>query len=235
MNNKIIHIIAGVIIIILAVAVLASVFNISKLNTKIKQHQIMIQKMQEEESRLKKANEDTVKEKEKLQADSVSYLAQNAKLQEEKDKLKKSVEDGQKAIEQKESELQRAKRSLEQIEKKMLTETTGAKDKLDKEKKVIEKKMLSMLAKLKKERALFHYNLGVAYSQAKLYDDAINAYNKSFEFDPTNPEAHYNLAVIYDSIKADKESALVQYRKYLELKPKAEDKDEVEAIIERLK
>jgi tetratricopeptide (TPR) repeat protein len=40
--------------------------------------------------------------------------------------------------------------------------------------------------KLKQERVLYHYNLGVAYSQAKFYDEAIDEYEKSLKFNANN-------------------------------------------------
>ena len=74
----------------------------------------------------------------------------------------------------------------------------------------------------------------MAYTQANLYDEAIEAYEKSLTFDQNNAEAHYNLGLLYDKVKTDPEKAVLHYKKYLELKPDAEDKEEIETWIQQL-
>jgi len=74
----------------------------------------------------------------------------------------------------------------------------------------------------------------VAYSQAKLYEEAIFEYEESLKLNANNPEAHYNLGLLYENCIGETEKALEHYRKYLELKPNAEDSAEVEAWIKRL-
>jgi tetratricopeptide (TPR) repeat protein len=106
---------------------------------------------------------------------------------------------------------------------------------LQKEKKELEGKIKSLEETLQKERGLYHYNLAVSYAQAKLYDEAIASYEKSLTFNPDNADAHYNLGVLYADFKSDSEKAISHYRKYLELKPDANDKEEVLRLMEKLK
>ena len=57
---------------------------------------------------------------------------------------------------------------------------------------------------------------------------------KSLEINPGNPEAHYNLGLLYDKVKNKPEKAVIHYKKYLEIEPYAEDKEEVMKLIKKL-
>lgn len=206
---------------------LTILFNRQRLRAQFAQSKNMLQGLEQELARIQAEKEKLTKENERLQADAVSYVALNTKLQDEKEKL-------QKTIETKEADLQRLTKELEEVENKIAPEALSQQDKLIKEKAGLEKKINTLNNTLRKERALFHYNLGVAYTQAKLYDEAIEAYEKSLKFYPANPEAHYNLGLLYHNIKQDPEKAVQHYRKYLELKPDSEDKEEVKGWIESL-
>jgi tetratricopeptide (TPR) repeat protein len=87
---------------------------------------------------------------------------------------------------------------------------------------------------LNKERSIYHYNLAVSFTQAELYDDAIEAYEKSLKFNPDNADAYYNLGLLYANIRNNPEKAIEEYRAYLKLKPDAPDRDEVDAWIRQL-
>ena len=207
----------------------------TKLHAELSQTKAFLERSNEEISRVKEEKGKISQEKEKLQADSISYLGFNTKLQEEQAKLKKEVGESNKSIQKKEDELQKVKLALDQIRNHADKEDSQLKDKLSKERAVLIKDVKALEAILTKERGFYHYNLGVSFTKAKLFDEAINAYEKSLEFDPDNPEAHYNLGLLFANVKGQPEEAVVHYRKYLQLKPDAEDKDEVEAWIAKLK
>lgn len=106
-----------------------------------------------------------------------------------------------------------------------------------------------------------YYNLGIAATNAKKYERAINAINNGIKIKPDFADFYYSLGVaqaefadalleesIYDSekeqtLKKDvseedqlkskelKKSAIENLKKYLELKPQAEDKETVEELI----
>lgn len=210
---------------------LALFLNSNNLKSQCGQSKNMLQRMQEEIGRLQADKEKMAKDSEKLQADAVSYVALNTKLQEEKDKLQKSMDETRKIMEAKEGELKRVEQRLADLEKK----GSAQQGKLLIEKDAWKKKAVFLGKTLQKERGLYHYNLGVVYSQAKLYDEAIEEYEKSLKFNLSNPEAYYNLGLLYENFKGDLKMAGEHYRKYLELKPDAADKEEVQAWIERLK
>lgn len=107
-----------------------------------------------------------------------------------------------------------------------------------------------------------YYNLGIAATNAKKYDVALDAFEKGMKLKVDYPNFYYSLAVaqssyadelvettIYDPEKEEtvehkvteedklkasdlKKQAVMNLAKYLELSPQAEDKKDVEELIE---
>ena len=65
-------------------------------------------------------------------------------------------------------------------------------------------------------------------------DKAIRAYEKALEANPDDAPAHYNLALIYDKIKNDRDKALSHYRRYLDIRPDADNARQVTGRIIQL-
>lgn len=195
----------------------------------------LLTRTDQEVKRVQAEKEKMSKDNEKLQTDAASYLEINNDLQKENQDLDNKLTKAGKMIKAKEESLKKATLKLEEVEKKIAKEQTGMQEKLIKEKKELEEKVRSLEETLQKERALFHYNLAVNYAQSGLYDEAVEAYEKSLTYDPKNADAHYNLGLLYGNLKSDGEKAILHYRKYLELKPKADDREEVLGSIEKLK
>lgn len=193
-----------------------------------------IQKMQEEIARVDSERKKVITDNEKLQSEAVDYVELNTKLQDERDKLQNSVEESGKIIKVKETDLGKLKQRLSDVEKEIILKSKSQQEKLLKERAEIENKIASADSTLQKERSLYHYNLGVAYTRARLYDEAVAEYEKSLNFGPNNPDTHYNLGLLYENFKEDPDKAVAHYHKYLELMPEAEDKEEVKAWIVKL-
>jgi len=206
------------------------------LNSQLKQSSNLLQRVQAEIEELKAEKDKVTKEKEKLQADTLSYLALNTRLEEEKNKSQNNFEESKKMIMVREKELKGIKEKINDFEKQIAEKKAelSRKEGLVKEKEKLKRKMILVGNILKKERSLYHYNLGVAYSQAKLYDEAIEEYEKSLKYGSLNADAHYNLGLLYENIKKVPERAIEHYRKYLEIKPDAADKEEVVGWIKKL-
>lgn len=101
-----------------------------------------------------------------------------------------------------------------------------------------------------------YYNLGIAATNAKKYDIAIEAFENGIKIKPDFANFYYSLAVVQaeyseelielsdekKEVSADdkakssdlKNAAIEHAKKYLELNPQAEDKDEVEDFLEDL-
>lgn len=218
----------------LAVSLVTTLVFIQKnnsLKTQLNRTKKISEQMDEMISRLQEDRNKLTRENEKLNADAVSYIGINTRLQEEKEKIQGDSEDLRKMLEDKEAGLEKIKKDLKKLEKKVISSSTKENSDIAKEREELKKKMAEAEENLKKERALYHYNLGVAYSKAGLYDEALLEYKRSLILDKDNPDAYYNLAVIYKDIKEDRDEAAKNYRSYLKLKPDANDSGEVEALI----
>jgi tetratricopeptide (TPR) repeat protein len=95
-------------------------------------------------------------------------------------------------------------------------------------------KALSELSKAVKQKeilirdaSMLHYNLGSIFFKNRDYKRATEEFKKSLELNPLLADAHYNLAVIFDDYLGDGVSAILHYKKYLELSPNSSDTDKV--------
>ena len=85
--------------------------------------------------------------------------------------------------------------------------------------------------RLLKESADMHYNLGVLFSQQKEFQRAEIEFRKTIELRPDDADAHYNLGVIYAEHVPNKEKAMANFRRYLQLTPRASDASWVKQYI----
>ena len=206
----------------------------TRLMGQLRESDELFRKFQQETNRLEAEKAQLAHEHETLQSDAMSYVSANTKLQEEADGLKGQLTNAQAQVQEKTAEIEKLQDKLEKLHKEMSRTKTDHRLTATKEFKALGDKVAGLEQTLKQERALYQYNLGVVYAQAKRYDDAIEAYRKSTELDPKNADAHYNLGLLYDRVKALPDRAAWHYRRYLELKPQAEDRDEVQQWIDML-
>ena len=83
-------------------------------------------------------------------------------------------------------------------------------------------KLIDTQITVNKERLDMHFNLAVIYEKARLYKDAEREYLKCLKIDSTDAGVYYNLGILYDDKLNSNHKALVNYNKYLELRPKGE-------------
>ena len=234
-RSLIISISIGLILISLSGAVGMLFFEKKSVSAQLTQSKDMIGKLRKDLENLKTDKENADKEKEKSQKDALIYVELNNKIQKEKEKIQSGLVDAQKLIETKEAGLERLKLSLERTKKQASKELAKGKEALETQRKELVSKIATLSSTLKKEGSLYNYNLGVAYTQAKLYDEAIEAYEKALKINPDMAEAYYNLGLIYENIEREYDKALTHYRKYLALTTDLSDKEEVSDIISKLK
>jgi len=72
-----------------------------------------------------------------------------------------------------------------------------------------------------------------AAQDAEDVEAAIRWCEKTLARRPDSPQAHRELALIYDHFKQDYVPALYHYRRYLDLRPDAEDRADVEDMLEK--
>ncbi len=187
--------------------------------------QDMLRKLDEETVQILAEKEKLAKENEKLQEYSVN------KFKEEKEKIVIQLQEAQKTIDNQGKKLQLLNKKLEELQEILVKKQTYSAEKV----KRLENRIKAIDKTFKKQKAVFHYNLAVAYTKAGLYVEAISAYEKSLSIDQNNADANYNLGLLYKNLKKEWDKAKVYLLRYLELKPNADDKGEVKEWIEKLK
>ena len=69
--------------------------------------------------------------------------------------------------------------------------------------------------------------------QKREYKEAVGCYQQALEMDPRNAAAHLELGLLYEDKLQDYGYAIYHYRRYLELRPKAEKADLVKQFVDR--
>ncbi len=72
-----------------------------------------------------------------------------------------------------------------------------------------------------------HYNMGVVFANRGQFKDAEREYLRALRLDPADADTHYNLGILYDQNLRKYRKAASHYRRYLKLRPNAEDANEV--------
>jgi tetratricopeptide (TPR) repeat protein len=203
------------------------------LKQQLEQARFLLNKVESSARQLQQDKDQARQENEKLQADAMSYISLNNELRKDKELLQVRVNESLRAIDVQKEELLKVQREIDRLHKTS-TARGNAERGLLKEKE----KMLAGIRKLEdsinRERGIYHYNLAVAYAKAMFIAKAVAAYEKSLTYDAHNPEAHFNLGLLYKGQANDPQKALEHFQKYLELKPDAEDALDVQESIDSL-
>ncbi len=77
--------------------------------------------------------------------------------------------------------------------------------------------------RLLQELADTHYNMGVLFSEKNDYVRAAKEFQQVIELRPSDPEAQYNLGIIYAEYLPDREKAIQFFRQYLSGNPKGNE------------
>lgn len=85
----------------------------------------------------------------------------------------------------------------------------------------------SARARMQKEVATMHYNLAVILTGQGQHEAAVREYERVLQVRPGDADAHYNLAVLYDTEFKDRAKALEHYRHFLEASPEGADTNRV--------
>lgn len=80
----------------------------------------------------------------------------------------------------------------------------------------------------------FHYNRGVAAFDSGRWRNSIREFKAALEVNPDDAESHFNLGVIYDTVRNDRARAIKHYLRYLELVPDAPDADKIRTHVASL-
>ena len=163
-----------------------------------------------------------------LDQETASLRQANSKLVRERD----AIQQAEKKAAVPRSQSEKTQGNLEKLENR-LRQLQDENVRLASEKKRLQEqvknvpKNVTRLAqqheRLLRDLATLHYNLAVMFSQQQQYRRAVKEFQKVIELRPDDPDAHYNLGVIYAEHLPDRGRAIAFFRKYLELNPHAQD------------
>jgi len=151
-------------------------------------------------------------------------------------------------------EIDRLKRLNEAFEKKskeLYVQAESAKgnkgmasiaESMNKERLALKKKNEELAARVREEgrraeadKAKIYFELGNAYTKAKMFREAIDAYTVSLGADPKNAEVHYNLGLLYQRYQGDTDKAVFHFQKYLKSHPPPDREKEVKYLLGMLR
>ncbi len=181
-----------------------------------------------------KEKDTILREKEKLQADTQAYMAMNNDLQKEKEGLQSRLKDVDALIAANKKESEEIKRSMQARHERLLEQRAKERRALGLVKQALLRDVRKKERAIQQERSFYHYDLGIAYGKSGLMRDAIREYEASIQCDKSNADAHYNLALLYKSVENNQGKAVEHFKKYLELKPDAEDAAKVRETVEKM-
>ena len=203
------------------------------LKKQLDQASFLLTKVEVSAKQLQEEKDKARRENEKLQADALSYMNLNNELRKDKELLQAKVSDVLKEIDAQKKELARVQQEIDALRKEASAKGDAEKSLL-KEKETMLSGIKALEDSINRERGIYHYNLAVAYAKAALTAKAVTEYEKSLAYDPDNAEAHFNLGLIFKGEGNDPVKALQHFRKYLELRPDAEDAFHVQESIDKL-
>ena len=85
--------------------------------------------------------------------------------------------------------------------------------------------------RLLKDMADTHYNLGLLFAKKEDFIRAIKEFQKVIELRPDDADAHYNLGLIYAEHLPDRDRAMENFKRYLQINPRANDASWVKSYI----
>lgn len=101
--------------------------------------------------------------------------------------------------------------------------------------KELEARIKENMVKAKEDSGKLYFEMGNAYTKAKLYKNAIDAYLACLEADPKTAEAHYNLGLLYQRYQEDTNKAVIHFKKYLNSNPPPDKRREVQYLLDMLR
>jgi tetratricopeptide (TPR) repeat protein len=97
-----------------------------------------------------------------------------------------------------------------------------------------EKQLTAMREKIRQDKATLYQELGVAYMKLEFFDAAIDALEKSLQFNPGGVDLFYPLGLLYEYGRNDKQKALEYFQRFLKTHPMAKNRQEVEYLVQML-
>ncbi len=93
--------------------------------------------------------------------------------------------------------------------------------------------MIGLVIRLRSEMVTLHYTIGINYNNLGKNDEALKAFLMALKLNPNHAESHFELARLYMEHLGDKESAVAHFRRYLRLRPEANNAERIKGWLMR--
>ena len=157
---------------------------------------------------------DRLKEMEQVRAQVDALEESQASSEQEKGKLKAHGTRLKAALEN----LQTAYDS-EQAKSEILTEERA--------------EMIGLVIRLRSDMVALHHTIGINYENLGKNDEALKAFLMALKLNPNHAESHFELARLYMEHLGDKVSAVAHFRRYLRLRPEANNAERIKGWLLR--
>ena len=177
------------------------------------------QKLNNEVNRLKNENKKLEDMTKTLEDKLKKAISQIQKIEDKDAKLTKKIQLDEQKISQLESEKVEFIKTIKTLNDQVQKAPKRFKDMAQENKTML------------KETAQMHYNLGVFFTRNKSYDRAVEEFKRALDFNPDNPQVHYNLGYIYAEEYEQQEEAMAHFRRFLEIDPNSKEAHEVRSYL----
>jgi tetratricopeptide (TPR) repeat protein len=170
---------------------------------------------------------DRLKEMEQVRA-QVDALEESREAPEQE----KGKEEGQAASEQEKGKLEANETKLEAVLENLQNAYDAEQAKTE---RFTDERadMIGLVIRLRSEMVTLHYTTGINYNNLGKNEEALKAFLMALKLNPNHAESHFELARLYMEHLGDKESAVAHFRRYLRLRPEANNAERIKGWLLR--
>ena len=144
----------------------------------------------------------------------------------------KALQESQRAAEKQKDELKAEGTKLETKAQHLQTAYDAEKAKTDM--LIVQgAEMIGLIIRLRAETVKLHHMLGISYNRLGLSGEALRAFQMALELDPDHADSRFEMARVYVEL-GDRESAAAQLRRFVRLRPEAEDAERIKGWLIRV-
>lgn len=93
--------------------------------------------------------------------------------------------------------------------------------------------MIGLVIRLRSEMVTLHHTIGINYTNLGKNEEALKAFLMALKLNPNHAESHFELARLYMEYLGDKESAVAHFRRYVRLRPEANNAERIKGWLLR--
>ena len=210
------------------------------IDTQLKEFRNLAKQLEKENALYTKDKEMYMKQVEEANQRTAALQEQHLLVQKERDALQRQLKSKHRDQRSQENEVKeqqqlvaRYSQTIDELNKS-LAEVKEENGRLSLLIKGIPEKLSQLEAdvnQLRLKNAGLHYNLGVFHTQRQEYTQAVDDFEQTLKYNQNDPNAHYNLGVIYSRYLINESKAVTHFKHYLALSPNDKDAERAKEFI----